>query len=542
MNAKSLARLALVAAGVAQVSPAQIVATEQDQLQDLIFPNALELEGGTLLLGQPSDNTAGSYAGAASVAVRSGATWSLAQFVLAADAAAGDRFGTSVALDGDRFVVGSPRDDGTGSAYVFERAGTTWTQVAKLQAGDGMPDDRFGTEVALDGGRIAVSAPEDDDGGASSGSVYVFSGAGSSWTLEALLRASDDGPGRHFGSALSLDGDRLAVGADADAGTPAPGAAYVFERTGSAWTEQQRLASGSILDERFGAAVALEGATLAVGAPRDAEGALFPGSVYVFAGTGSGWSPQERLVASDYTNICWDQPFYFGEYGEVVRLDGDRLLVGAPGATGVRPFHFQLFEGAGYVYERAGTVWTERAILKWSSIYGADSQLMGAGDIEGDLVVGRNQASVLTYELDRLPQTFCSGKPNSLGCVPFLSTYGYASETATGFFRVFGNDLVPDQPALLLWGLGASSLPFHGGTLCVKAPLTRLLAKSLDDWGDPPCSGSWFRNFNSVIQSGASPALTAGATVYAQVRQRDPVDPAGFGDSLTDGVTFTVGP
>ncbi len=141
------------------------------------------------------------------------------------------------------------------------------------------------------------------------------------------------------------------------------------------------------------------------------------------------------------------------------------------------------------------------------------------------------------------PEFYCTGKTNSLGCVPFLTTAGIPSATCTLPFPVTGRDMLPNEAGFLLYSFKKSNLNFHGGKLCVKAPVVRLLPpKGAGSSGTPPCSGRLNRNFNNRIQSGVDPQLTAGQLVHAQWRQRDPADPAGFGDSLTDGVRFTIQP
>ncbi len=139
--------------------------------------------------------------------------------------------------------------------------------------------------------------------------------------------------------------------------------------------------------------------------------------------------------------------------------------------------------------------------------------------------------------------TYCTGKTNSLGCVPFLTSNGAPSASATTAFQVIGNDMIPGEAGFLLYSFKKSNLNFHGGKLCVKAPVSRLLPpKVASGTGTPPCSGFLKRNLNATIQSGSDPLLTPGQTVNVQWRQRDPADPAGFGDSLTDGLNFTINP
>ncbi len=138
---------------------------------------------------------------------------------------------------------------------------------------------------------------------------------------------------------------------------------------------------------------------------------------------------------------------------------------------------------------------------------------------------------------------YCVGKLNSTGCVPFLTTNGFPSASSTSPFSILASDLVPSEAGILLYGTQKANLNFHGGKLCVKAPLTRVLPpKVAVNAGAPPCSGRITRNFNSVIQSGSDSLLTVGQTVCAQLLQRDPADSAGFGDSLTDAVQFTIIP
>ncbi len=140
------------------------------------------------------------------------------------------------------------------------------------------------------------------------------------------------------------------------------------------------------------------------------------------------------------------------------------------------------------------------------------------------------------------PTTYCQGKINSSFCLPFMSHTGLPSVSSSAPFQVRGNDVMPDEFGILLYGIGGSAnLTFHNGTLCVKAPLVRVLPpKNSGSPGAGFCPGELRRNFNATIQSGNDPALTAGREVYCQWIYRDPgVD--SFNDGLTDGVRFTIG-
>ncbi len=142
------------------------------------------------------------------------------------------------------------------------------------------------------------------------------------------------------------------------------------------------------------------------------------------------------------------------------------------------------------------------------------------------------------------PELYCAGKVNSLGCTPSLSFEGVPSVSSAGTFKVRGHDFIPGAIGIFLYGAnGRSNLNFHGGKLCVKAPVVRWLPpKAAQTTGPAPCTGFLSRNFNKRIQSGADVALTAGRVVNAQWLQRDQADPAGFGDALSNGIEFTIAP
>jgi hypothetical protein len=144
------------------------------------------------------------------------------------------------------------------------------------------------------------------------------------------------------------------------------------------------------------------------------------------------------------------------------------------------------------------------------------------------------------------PEVYCTGKTTSAACVPFLSYTGTPSATS-GSFNILSNDHVEGQIGVYLYSLQKANLSFHGGKLCVKAPFQRLmsLVKATDGVACTSCAGNcrmFKRNFNALIQSGADPLLTPGQSVKVQVRQRDPADPTGFGDNLSNGLAFVILP
>jgi hypothetical protein len=224
--------------------------------------------------------------------------------------------------------VGATRDDvgagSQGSAYVFTRSGTTWTQQAQLIATEGAAGDDFGWSVALDGDTVLVGAPYAEVEG-SFGTAFVFTRSGTTWTQQAYLIPSGVVVVGYFGWSVALFGNTALVGSPGDTvgANSSQGATYVFTRSGTTWSQQQRLtvADGAEYDE-FGLSVALDGNTALVGAYHDDVGAnAHQGSAYVFTRSGTTWAQQAHLIASD--GAAED------EFGWSVALSGDTALVGA---------------------------------------------------------------------------------------------------------------------------------------------------------------------------------------------------------------------
>ena len=269
--------------------------------------------------------------GSAYVFVRSGSSWIQQAKLTATDGAGNDLFGVSVAISGDYALVGAYGDDiganaSQGSAYVFVRSGSSWIQQAKLTATDGAGNDLFGVSVAISGDYALVGAYGDDIGAnASQGSAYVFVRSGSSWIQQAKLTATDGATNDLFGFSVAISGDYALVGAyqdDIGANTQ-QGSAYVFVRGGGTWTFQQKLtASDGAASDYFGNSVAISGDYALVGAYFDDIGAnTSQGSAYMFIRSGSSWTQQQKLAANDGAT--------FDNFGISVAISGDYALVGA---------------------------------------------------------------------------------------------------------------------------------------------------------------------------------------------------------------------
>lgn len=322
------------------------------------FGISVAIDGDTALVGALLASVNGHSAqGTAYVFERTGGTWTQIQKLVATDGAAFDRFGASVALEGDTALIGGWGAVGQrGAAWVFTRSGGTWSQQARLKADDGATNDFLGQSVALSGDTAIAGAWGADIGvNAEQGAAYIFTRSGTTWSQQAKLTAPDGMPNDSFAQTVSLDGDTALAGAPfAKVGDNfLQGAGYVFTRSGTAWSLQTKLTAddGQPLD-RLGFAVGLDGNTAlcsALGASFNGE--TNRGAAYVFTFTGGNWTQQAKVGASDGVP--------FDDFGQSVALAGDTAVVGADFAT----VGTNTFQGAAYVFARSGEQWTEQVKL-----------------------------------------------------------------------------------------------------------------------------------------------------------------------------------
>ncbi len=392
-----------------------------------------------------NDNTSNS--GAAYVFRRSGATWIQEAYLKASNSDADDLFGNAVAIDGDTIVVGAPWEDSNGTgvnssaqannssslagaAYVFTRSGTTWSQQAYLKASNTDAGDEFGYAVAVSGDTLAVGANREDssgvgiNGGAqaddsepNAGAVYVFTRSGTDWTQQAYVKASNTDQGDFFGVAVAVDEDTLLVGANNEdsSGTgvnggsqgnnshSSAGAAYLFTRSGTTWSQEAYLKASNTDDgDFFGVRVALDGDAAVVGAPFEESGSTgvngletdnsldLAGAAYVFRRSGGAWAQEAYLKASNSGD--GDQ------FGTSVAISGDTIAVGAyqesSGGTGIngpdQADDSQSAAGAIYAFTRSGTTWSQVAYVKASNTDDRDRLGRSIGLSGGTLIAGAN--------------------------------------------------------------------------------------------------------------------------------------------------------
>ena len=138
-------------------------------------------------------------------------------------------------------------------------------------------------------------------GGTSAGAAYVFTRSGTSWSQQAKIQASDIAAYDNFGISVAIDGDTVVVGAYfEDTGGTSAGAAYVFTRSGTTWSQQAKIQASDVqLGDLTGHSVAIDGDTMVVGAYKEDTGASDAGAAYVFTRSGTTWTQAKKLVASD---------------------------------------------------------------------------------------------------------------------------------------------------------------------------------------------------------------------------------------------------
>jgi len=342
------------------------------------FGKVVSISGDYAVVGARFDDDAGDASGSAYVFIRSGTSWSQQAKLTASDAAANDMFGMDVSISGDYVIVGASGDDDggnySGSVYIFVRSGTSWSQQAKLTASDAAASDNFGFHVSISGDYAVAGAYGDDDGGDASGSAYVFKRSGTSWSQQAKLTASDAAANDQFGYPVSISGDYIVVGGHRnDDGGDGSGSAYVFIRSGTSWSQQAKLtASDAAASDAFGFNVNISGDYIISGSIYDDDDGDFSGSAYVFIRSGTSWSQQAKLTASDAAAN--------DRFGSTVQISGDYAVVGTryDNDAGVA-------SGSAYIFIRSGTSWSQQAKLTAGDAAAGD--WFGHVSISGDYVV-----------------------------------------------------------------------------------------------------------------------------------------------------------
>lgn len=346
-------------------------------------------------------------------------------FLKASNTGTEDGFGVSAAISGNTVVIGAPAEDSSsagvnsppndlapnaGAAYVFVRNGTTWTQQAYLKPLNPDASDRFGTSVAISGNTIVVGAFSEDGSttivnstpdnlAANAGAAYVFVRSGTTWSQQAYLKADNAGANDQFGISVAIDGNTIVVGAFTEDDIASDsGAAYVFVRSGTTWSQQgsSLKADNAGSGDQFGSFVSISGNTIAVGAPTEGSNATgingdgtnnlagHSGAAYVFVRSGTTWNQEAYVKPHNTGSGDW--------FGRSLAISGNTLVVGAhwedSDTTGINSTGNESATdaGAAYVFARTGTIWVQEAYLKADNT-GAEDNFGYAVAVSGNTVV-----------------------------------------------------------------------------------------------------------------------------------------------------------
>ena len=330
--------------------------------------------------------------------------WNMISKLTASDRSSEDYFGKGVAISGNWAIVGAGNesqsvDEGgsihrAGAAYFFRFNGCEWVETQKIVASHRGEDYFFGKAVDICGDYAIVGAyGEDVFDGYGEGAAYIYHFNGSEWELQEWIYADDRQYGDQFGYSVAITEYHAVIGALyqdfsetlIDTVSQA-GAAYVFSRGGSSWTQVDKLtALYRSPDANFGEAVDISGTRIVVGVPMEDMDAdsldreMNAGAAYVFHKTAFGWSLHTKLLASDRDS--------YDQFGYSVAIDGSTIAVGAymedHDADGANSeFH----TGSAYVFGFDGSAWAQTQKIVASERW--DWDLFGSSiDIEGDIIV-----------------------------------------------------------------------------------------------------------------------------------------------------------
>ncbi|MDP3938660.1 MAG: FG-GAP repeat protein, partial [Deltaproteobacteria bacterium] len=292
------------------------------------FGSSVALSRYAAVVGAPLHNAVGNNSGAAYVFSPYYSVWSQSAELLSNDLAPFDDFGRAVAIHGDTAVVGAPLHNAVGSdsgaAYVFRKVYSTWVQEAKLLPSDLAPLDNFGASVAISKDTIVVGAPLRNDVGDNSGTAYVFTRSYSTWTQQAKLTPLDLAPLDEFGRAVAIYKDTIVVGAPLhnQVGDNS-GAAYVFHRDGGKWKQEARIIPHDLAPlDHFGASVDVDGNSIIAGSPLRNDVGDNSGAAYLFRRYDWKWRQEAKITAADLAPL--------DSFGTSVGLSWESAIVGSP--------------------------------------------------------------------------------------------------------------------------------------------------------------------------------------------------------------------
>ena len=346
------------------------------------FGVSVGISGNTVVVGSIYDDDMGGDAGSAYVFVEDNGVWTQQAKLTAKDAKPSDYFGISVAIAGDRIMVGAAEaatgSIRTGAVYVYERVNKVWSLVQKLMPPSGAANDYFGYNVALEGNIAIIGAPQTDAVAYDSGAAYVFTHDGVQWNQASKLVPTNGGPYGFFGGSVALWGTTALIGQWDDGSGADMGSVFAYKENAGSWAEQAELkASDRDSGDTFGFAVAIYNNKAFVGAPFRDGSCVNSGAVYVYGRYNDTWC-EEQIIVPDDKNASQ-------AFGSAVGVWGDMAAIGSYWDEDNGDY-----SGSAYAYRSIENVWTQE--FKYIPADGVIGQLFGISlSMDNDrVVVGAN--------------------------------------------------------------------------------------------------------------------------------------------------------
>ena len=337
------------------------------------FGSSIALDGNRMIIGAPQDDTNGTNAGAVYVFDKNGSAWQFTTKLVGSDTRAGDLFGGSIALEGNNIVIGAAYHENTktdeGAVYVFAYDGSAWAQQAEVVPGDPKTSNHFGQLVAISNTTLIASAADSNYG-----AVYAFVASGASWLQQAKLVAATRQLNHCYGCAIDIDNDTVVVGAIQDNSISQAGAVFIHVRSGTTWTQQAKLTVASPNGYYFGHDVAIIGDSVLAGARLYTYNANQSGAAFNLKRSGTTWSVQPPFYPADgQANDNFGFPIkMYADYAAIGAADDDR-------GTDA---------GAVYIYQLASGVYTMRQKITASDGTAGDQFMSAIGLGNGIVVIG----------------------------------------------------------------------------------------------------------------------------------------------------------
>ena len=314
------------------------------------FGSTIAMDGDWLLVGVPTDNDAGEAAGAAYIFHWNGVDWEEISKICGSDTESGDQFGYSVKINGMDLLVSAPyedsQDNNAGAVYFFDFNGIDWDEQ-KVMADDGEAHNHFGYSIDLNDDTIVVGAPDRNENGNASGSVYLFTKNGEYWLQTNKITPSDNSLYDYFGSSLAISDDWIGIGSSGnDEAGNSSGAVYFYQKNGEVWTEQDKVvALDTEQTDNFGYAIDLDGEYALISAIHDDDNGPNSGSAYIFKRNDTNWIEKYKFVPAD--GLTGDG------FGNSVAIEGIYAVIG----SSEHAINEELDCGKVYAYERNIEEW-----------------------------------------------------------------------------------------------------------------------------------------------------------------------------------------